>query len=88
MAQGASDGSVRAGQRERCSAVIEAGAGPICGAVADRTISGEGCLNVVGVRGARVIGLVATVACRRNGGEVIVRMAGVAVYGRVERRLT
>src|ERR1700693_2152573 len=47
VAQRASYGRVRAGQREGCRVVIEGGGRPVCRRVADRTISWETCCDVI-----------------------------------------
>ena len=54
---------MRAGERERRGVVIEAGACPIGSTVTDGAIGREVGGHVIGVRGARVIGLMTAIAC-------------------------
>ena len=71
----ASHRNVCARQRERCLRMVEGSAGPIRCAVANRTISREPCLDVVGICGAVIQGDVAGTATGGGAREDIVHMA-------------
>jgi hypothetical protein len=75
MALGARDGNVRAGERERCGAVIEGCAGPICGGMASGACCGETDGGVWWAVGSVVLLLVASVACGRQCLVVVVCVA-------------
>ena len=83
MARRASHRDMRAGQRERRLAVIEAGACPIGGAVARGAGGREPDRCMRRSVGAVVVFRVAGVAVRRNGCEVVIGVARGASYRRV-----
>lgn len=75
MATAACERYMRSRQRECRLGVIEYGAQPIRRAVADRAVGGEAGGNVVRVRGALKVFVVAPRASRRRAGEGAVHVA-------------
>ncbi len=75
VARRAGHGGMRPRQRERGVVVIEGRASPVGRAVAHVACGREAGRGVIGIVGAVVIRLVATVAGRRQGGVIAVRMA-------------
>ena len=78
MAGCASYRGVRAGQREGCLIVIEHRSRPRCGCMAGDAGSGEAGGDVIGIRGAGVVGLVAGIAVGRRARKLVVDVARCA----------
>lgn len=66
---------MRTGQREGRVVVIERRRRPAAGGVADRAVRRESRGDVIGIRGAVVVGLVTAVARRGRGVVVVIRVA-------------
>ena len=86
MALGTLHGCMRTGQRKRCLRVIECGAGPIGGVMADRTISRESSLLMVRIRRAVVQRDMTGAAVGRCSGEDVIDMALSALNAGVSAR--